>query len=214
MKRRWTYSRNWSAPSESCYIIFGLQKSINIAVQVFRLFVYYSPEFNSYSIQRLTSMEGNIRNVRSYKKNPIITLPQTPDYLEQLLPSAPTSSLPPSPNDPRGPPSTTLGSPFNEPGWLDGSSSQPRLRQSPQTDRQRLAVKFDKKEVLRNSGFDSVGEFLEKSFYNPSCIAANLISEVPFMWGQFLGFSKDATRWRCPISFPSSTSKWPTPGSC
>ena len=116
-------------------------------------------------------MEGNIRTVRSYKKNLVITVPQTPDYLEKHLPSAPSSSLPPSPNDTRGPPSTTLGSPFNERGWLDGSSSQPRLRQSPQTDRQKLALKFEKMEVLlRDSGFDSVGEFLKILFYNPSRI--------------------------------------------
>jgi hypothetical protein len=116
-------------------------------------------------------MEGTFRNVRSYKKNPVITVPQTPDYIKQLLPSAPSSSLPPSPNDTRGPQSTTLGSPFNERGWMDGSSSQPRLRQSPQTDGQKLALKFEKMEVLlKDSGFDSVGEFLEILFYNPSCI--------------------------------------------
>ena len=117
-----------------------------------RLFVYnllYSLKFNLYSKKQPTSMEGNVRTVRSYKKNLVITVPQTPDYLEKLL----------------------LGSPFNERGWLDGSSSQPRLRQSPQTDRQKLALKFEKMEVLlRDSGFDSVGEFLKILFYNPSRI--------------------------------------------
>ena len=138
-------------------------------------FVYnclYSPEFNLYSKPPPISMEGAVRTVHSYKKTPVITVPQTPDYLEQLLPSAPSSLLPPSPNNIRGPPSTTLGSPFHERGWLDGSSSQPRLCQSPQTNRQKLALKFEKMEVLlRDSGFDSVSEFLEILFHNPSRIA-------------------------------------------
>ena len=47
-----------------------------------RLFVYnllYSPEFNWYSKQQPTSMEGTVRTVRSYKENPVITVPQTAD---------------------------------------------------------------------------------------------------------------------------------------
>jgi len=114
-------------------------------------------------------MEGNVRSVRSYKKTLIITVPETPDYLERLLPSTSSSSLPSSPNETRATPATTLGSPFNGIGWMDGSSSQPRLRQSPQSDQQQLALKFAKMEaLLRNSGFDSVGEILEILFYNPS----------------------------------------------
>ena len=43
-------------------------------------------------------MEGNVRSVRSYKKTPIITVPETPDYLQHLLLSASSASLPPSPS--------------------------------------------------------------------------------------------------------------------
>jgi hypothetical protein len=115
-------------------------------------------------------MEGNVRSVRSYKKTPIITVPETPDYFKHFLLSASESSasLPPSPDHARGPPSVSLGSPFNGHGWMEGSSSQPRLRQSPQSDSQKLALKFEKMDaLLRDSGFDSVGEFLEILFYNP-----------------------------------------------
>ena len=113
-------------------------------------------------------MEENLKSVRSYKKTPAITVPETPDFLQRLLPAASSSSHPSSPNDIRGLLSTTLGSPFNGPGWLDGSSNQPRLHQSLQSDSQKLALKFAKMEVLLGDwGFDSVGEFLEILFYNP-----------------------------------------------
>lgn len=109
-------------------------------------------------------MEGSVRTVRSYKRRPVITVPEAPDFLQHLSASA---SLPPSPVDTRAT-STTLESPFSGPGWLDGSSSQPRLRQSPQTESQKLALKFkNMDELLRNSDFDSVGELLEVLFYNP-----------------------------------------------
>jgi hypothetical protein len=100
-------------------------------------------------------MEGTLKSVRSYKKTPAITVPETPEFLQRLLPADSSSSHPPSPNDTRGPSSTTLGSPFNGPGWLDGSSSQPRLRQSPQSDSQKLALKFEKMEALL-SDWDSI----------------------------------------------------------
>lgn len=107
-------------------------------------------------------MEENLQSVRSYKKTPAITVPETPDFLQRLLPAASSSSHPSSPNDIRGPSSTMLGSPFNGPGWLDGSSSQPRLRQSPQSDSQKLALKFAKMEALLGDwGFDSVGGLLQ-----------------------------------------------------
>ena len=71
-------------------------------------------------------MEGTLKSVRSYKKTPATTVPETPEFLQRLLPADLSSPHPSSPNDTRGPLSTTLGSPFNGPGWLDGSSSQPR----------------------------------------------------------------------------------------
>jgi len=153
-------------------------RRVNIAVQVLCSSRVYSsitlstfPYLNSNSIQHPTLMEGNIRSVQPYKKTLVITVPETPDYLENLLPSASSSSLPSSPNDTCGP-LTTLCSPFNEPGWLDGSSSQPRLCQSPQNDSQKLTLKFKKMEALfLDSGFDSVGEILEIMFYNPSRVA-------------------------------------------
>ena len=115
-------------------------------------------------------MEGTLKSVRSYKKTPATTVPETPEFLQRLLPADSSSPHPSSPNDTHGPLSTTLGSPFNGPGWLDGSSSQPRLRQSPQSDSQKLALKFEKMEaLLSNWGFDSVGDFLEILFYNPIC---------------------------------------------
>ena len=125
----------FTTPSEPCQKVVTYSSDFENASRQYctagvrfltRLFVYnllYSPEFNRYSKQQPTSMEGTVRTTRSYKKNPVITVPQTLDYLKQLLPSAPSSSLPPSPNDTRGPPSTTLGSLLNERGWLDGSSS-------------------------------------------------------------------------------------------
>ena len=119
-------------------------------------------------------MEGNIRSVRPYKKRPVIIVPETPAYLKNLLSSAASSSLPLSPNDLGELPLTAsplLGSPFDMPGWMDGSSSQPRVRQSRQSDTQKLADKFERMErLLKDSGFDSIGEFLEILFYNPSRI--------------------------------------------
>jgi hypothetical protein len=46
------------------------------------------------------------------------------------------------------------------------------LRQSQQSDEQKLADKFERMEaLLKDSGFDSVGEILEVLFYNPSRIS-------------------------------------------
>lgn len=66
-------------------------------------------------------------------------------------------------------PVSPLGSPFNELGSLGGLSSQPRLIQPPQSDAQKLSLKFERMEtLLKDSGFDSLGEFLKILLYNPS----------------------------------------------
>lgn len=68
---------------------------------------------------------------------------------------------------------------FNELGSLSGSSSQPRLIQPPQSDMQKLSFKFDRMEsFLKDSGFDSIGEFLMILFYNPSHVSGE-----PDPWG-------------------------------
>ena len=101
-------------------------------------------------------------------------MPETPAYLKNLLSSASSSSTPSSLNDLRElplTPSSWLGSPFDMPGWMDGSSSQPRVCQPRQSDTQKLANKFERMEgFLKNSGSDSIGEFLGILFYNPSHI--------------------------------------------
>ena len=87
-------------------------------------------------------MEERVRNVRSYKKTPVIAVPEIPQYFQLLLPSESTStSSPPSTlvNLQESPSTTSLsplGSPFDL--LMDGSSSQPRLRQSQQSDKQKL----------------------------------------------------------------------------
>jgi len=119
-------------------------------------------------------MDENIRNVRSYKKTPVIAVPEIPEYFKHLLPSTSTSSLPSSPTDLQESPSTMLLSPLGSPFdvLINGSSSQPRLQQSQQSDEQKLAYKFERMEgLLKDSGFDSVGEILEVLFYNPSRIS-------------------------------------------
>jgi hypothetical protein len=122
-------------------------------------------------------MEGTIRSVRSYKKKPVITVPDIPDHVKRHLPSPSSSSLVLSPNDlqessPAIPLSPLLGSPFNMLGWMDGSSSQPRLIRSHENDTQKLAYKFERMEaLLKESGFDSVGELLSILFFNPCRIS-------------------------------------------
>ena len=122
-------------------------------------------------------MEERILNVRAYKKTPVITVPEMPQYFKLLLPSSSTSSSSPAspPIDLQESPSTTslspLGSPFDL-LLMDRSSSQPRLRQSQQSDKQKLAYKFEQMEVLlKETGFDSVGEILEILSYNLSRIS-------------------------------------------
>ncbi|KAF8232485.1 hypothetical protein L208DRAFT_1271719 [Tricholoma matsutake] len=97
-----------------------------------------------------------------------------PDYLKHHLPTALSSSLLPSPNDlkessPTMLLSPLLGSPFDMLGWMGQSSSQPQLIQSPLSNAEKLACKFERMELLlKDSGFDSVGELLNVLFYNPS----------------------------------------------
>jgi len=119
------------------------------------------------------SMDSNIRIVRSFKKlKPIAEIPETPEFIACFLPSPSNSLLPASRNDQLESLHTTpqfLGSPFNDLGSLGESSSQPRLIKPPQSDAQKLSSKFDRMETfLKDSGFDSVGEFLAILFYNPS----------------------------------------------
>ena len=114
-------------------------------------------------------MEGNIRIVKSFKKlRPIPEVPDIPEHVTRFLPSPSSSLLLSSPNDQHSSItslSPLLSSPFNE----LRSSSQLRLIQSPQSDAQKLASKFKRmEEFLKDSGFDSIGEFLEILFYNPS----------------------------------------------
>ena len=121
-------------------------------------------------------MDGNAQIVKSFKKlKPIAEIPETPEFVTRFLPSPSNSLLPSSPNDQHGTSPTTpplLGSPFNDFGCLGGSSSQPRLIQHPQSNAQKLSSKFERMETfLKDSGFDSIGEFLKILFYNPSCVS-------------------------------------------
>ena len=82
---------------------------------------------------------------------------RNPQYFKLLLSSTPRSSLLLSPDPQNLLPATSLsplGSPFGI--LMDGSSSQPRLKQSQKSD------KFEQMEMLpKDSGFDSVGEILD-----------------------------------------------------
>jgi hypothetical protein len=118
-------------------------------------------------------MEDNVRIVKSFKKlRPIPEVPDIPEHISRFLPSPSSSLLLSSPNNQHGSSSTTfkllsplLSSPFNELGSL----SQPRLIQSPQSNAQKVVSKFKRiEEFIKDSGFDSLGDFLEILFYNPS----------------------------------------------
>ena len=118
-------------------------------------------------------MDNTVRNVRSYTKRTVIQVPETPEHITRFLSSAPNSLLLSSQDRPQESSPTLLlspllSSPFQELGYL-GGSSQPRMIQSPQNDTEKLASKFRRmEELLKDSGFDSVGEMLEILFYNPS----------------------------------------------
>lgn len=63
-----------------------------------------------------------------------------------------------------------LGSLFDEAAYLSGFLSQIQQIQAPQDKRQKLASKFQRMEdLLKDSGFDSVGELLQILLYNPNC---------------------------------------------
>ena len=108
-------------------------------------------------------MENNVRTVQSYKKTPLVEVPEAPHYITHFLPPA-SNSLLLSHLGELGELSSTepllplLGSRFNELCCPYGSSSQPRLIQAPQDEAQKLASKFDRMEqLLDDSGFDSFG---------------------------------------------------------
>ena len=104
-------------------------------------------------------MEENVRNVRCYKKTPVVAVPETPQYFRLLLSSTPSSSLLLSPDPQESLPPTTSLSSLDSPFYIlmDGLSSQSRLRQSQKSD------EFERMEMLpKDSGFDSVREILDK----------------------------------------------------
>ncbi|PPQ87647.1 hypothetical protein CVT25_011485 [Psilocybe cyanescens] len=129
-------------------------------------------------------MEKSARTVRSWKKTPTIVVPATPDYMLPFQPQSATGStsagdspITSSPLEAHAfssisPTSAPLGSPFNTLGYLGGSSSQPRVNRSPQDETKKLATKFKQmEEVIRDFPFDSVGEFLQILFYNPTRVS-------------------------------------------
>jgi len=83
--------------SENCYIIFGLWKCVGSIllyslVLLTHLYLCGAPrryKFNSDFNEKSTSMEQNVRKVRSYKKTPLIAVPEIPQYFKLLLPSTP-----------------------------------------------------------------------------------------------------------------------------
>jgi len=122
-------------------------------------------------------MDNNAQTIWSYKKNSAIQVPATPDYILPLLSQASPSSTSPGVNSlialppdclPASSPTNSLaasGSPLN----MLGSLSQPRLIQAQQNEKVKLEGKFKRmEEFLGNSGFDSISDFLEFLFYNPS----------------------------------------------
>jgi hypothetical protein len=134
-------------------------------------------KFNCSLFRLLLTMNNDARTVRSYRKNSAIQVPATPDYLSPFLSQSTLSSTSPAVNSlvassPDGLWASTStnslaasGSPFN----VLGSSSQPRLIQPRKNEKAKLEAKFKRmEEFLGNSGFDSIGDFLEILFYNPT----------------------------------------------
>ncbi|KIJ93159.1 hypothetical protein K443DRAFT_13069 [Laccaria amethystina LaAM-08-1] len=123
------------------------------------------------------TMESNVRTVQTYKKTPLVEVPEAPDYIACFLPPASNSLLLSHLSELGEPSSTDLllplpSSPLNELRCPSGSSSQPRLIEAPQDDMQKLTSKFNQMEqLLKNSGFDSLGKFLKILFYNPSRVS-------------------------------------------
>jgi len=134
-------------------------------------------------------MEGNIQAIWLYKKMPTIRVSATPDFISTfLLQSVPSLSnsgmLPPvlsssesllSSSTSTSP--STLGSPFSNSGE---SWSQPRQIQAPQDKMQKLEAKLKwMEEIIGDSGFDMIGEFLQILFYNPICISGKQYFTLP-----------------------------------
>ena len=126
-------------------------------------------------------MEKNVRTVRSYKKTPTIQVPAVPNFISPFLSQSrltPSDSgvsqhVQSSPESLLASSSSTLlsplGSPFGNPSEF---SSQPRLIRAPQDKTQKLEVKFKRmEEILGDPDFDSIGEFLQILFYNPTRVA-------------------------------------------
>jgi hypothetical protein len=125
----------------------------------------------------MTPVENSVRTVRSYKKTPTIQVPAIPSFVSPFLSQsglslAHSGALPLAPSSPEDLASSSvaslspLGSPFSN---LSESSSQPRLIRAPQDTTQKLEVKFKRmEEILGDFVFDSIGEFLQILFYNPT----------------------------------------------
>ncbi|PPQ73043.1 hypothetical protein CVT26_014661 [Gymnopilus dilepis] len=127
-------------------------------------------------------MTENTRKVRSWKKTPTISVPAVPTYVAPFIPSPVpvlTSSDASGPSvlfssPPAHSPSSEsigslspLGSPFDMISVLDVASTQPRLIAGRRTDKEKMEEKFRRMEdILEDSGFDSLGEFLQVLFYN------------------------------------------------
>ena len=160
-----------------------------------------------FSSKHRPRMKESIRNVRSYKKTPVIEVPEIPQYFKLLLPSTLSSSLLLSPTELQESPSTMslspLGSPFDV--LIDGSSSQPRLRQSRQADEQSSHTSLSEWKCF----LKALGSILLAKFWK-SCSTFRVASlESPILKVLFtrrpsLDFSKDGTRSRCLISLSSS----------
>jgi len=125
-------------------------------------------------------MENHVRTVPSCKKTDTIQVPNntspfrsqsaTPMQLssgncgESPLISSSPDNLPVSSSTT---PLSPLDSPFNTLIKLGEFLSQPRLIQARQCETQKLEAKFTQmEEILGDSRFDSIGEFLEVLVYN------------------------------------------------
>ncbi|KAF8884726.1 hypothetical protein CPB84DRAFT_1816928 [Gymnopilus junonius] len=96
-------------------------------------------------------MEDNTRKVRSYKKTPTITVPDIPTHIIPFLPH-------PAPTSVTSGPSLLFSSPLADSSPLDTTFS---------LEEEKLETKFRQMEdILVDSGFDSIGDFLQILFYN------------------------------------------------
>ena len=98
-------------------------------------------------------------------------IPETPEFITRFLPSPSNSLHASSPNDQHHgfSPTTPLLLSSLWPWCIFESTSSLRLIQHPQSGAQKLSFKFERMETfLKDSGFNSVGEFLKILFY--SCL--------------------------------------------